>query len=130
MRIEAPAFPWQHVRKVGEDIVATEMLFPRHHRVGPYCTGALLAGGVPSVTVLRRPRVLIIPTGGEMVDPERWARAGSSPGKIIESNSTVLGKLVEAHGGEYVRHRGDPRRRRRDREGHRARPPRPTTWCW
>jgi putative molybdopterin biosynthesis protein len=105
VRIEAPAFPWQHVRKVGEDIVATEMLFPRDHRVGPYCIGALLAAGVCEVAVLRRPRVLIIPTGGEMVS----ADAGSGtlePGKIIESNSTVLGKLVESHGGEYVRHPG------------------------
>ncbi|MFH0901383.1 MAG: hypothetical protein V2A73_12215 [Pseudomonadota bacterium] len=52
-RIEAPAFPWQHVRRVGEDIVATEMLFPSYHRVGPYCTGALLAAGVSSVKVKR-----------------------------------------------------------------------------
>jgi putative molybdopterin biosynthesis protein len=106
VRIEAPAFPWQHVRKVGEDIVATEMLFPRHHRVGPYCTGALLAGGVMSVAVLERPRVLIIPTGGEMVDAGTVAESGLEPGAIIESNSTVLGGLTEAHGGEYVRHRG------------------------
>jgi len=106
VRIEAPAFPWQHVRKVGEDIVATEMLFPRHHRVGPYCTGALLAGGVTSVAVMRKPRVLIIPTGGEMVNAEAVGKGGLPPGRIIESNSTVLGKLTEAHGGEYVRREG------------------------
>jgi molybdopterin molybdotransferase/putative molybdopterin biosynthesis protein len=104
--IEAPAFPWQHVRRVGEDIVATEMLFARHHRVGPYCTGALLAGGVYKVPVKRRPRILIIPTGGEMVDPGALSQDALEPGKIIESNSTVLGKLVEAHGGQYVRHQG------------------------
>ena len=90
VRIEAPAFPWQHVRKVGEDIVATEMLFPRHHRVGPYCTGALLAGGVTSVAVMRKPRVLIVPTGGEMVDAGAVGKVGIPPGRIIESNSTVL----------------------------------------
>jgi putative molybdopterin biosynthesis protein len=104
VRIEAPAFPWQHVRKVGEDIVATEMLFPRHHRIGPYCTGALLAGGVSRVLVKSRPRVLIIPTGSEMVDPESLGQGSLDPGTIIESNSTVLGKLVEARGGVYVRH--------------------------
>jgi molybdopterin molybdotransferase/putative molybdopterin biosynthesis protein len=106
VRIEAPAFPWQHVRKVGEDIVATEMLFPRHHRIRPYCTGALLAGGVSSVAVLRKPRIMIIPTGGEMVDADTVGEDGLEPGRIIESNSTVIGKLVEAHGGEYVRHEG------------------------
>ncbi len=102
-RVEAPAFPWQHVRRVGEDIVATEMLFPSRHRVTPYCVGALLAGGVFTVAVLARPRVLIIPTGAEMVDPE--AVTGKlAPGTIIESNSTLLGKLVEHSGGSYVRH--------------------------
>ena len=50
LEIEAPIFPWQHVRRMGEDIVATELLFPRHHVVTPYCLGALLAGGVFAVT--------------------------------------------------------------------------------
>ena len=102
-RIEEPAFPWQHVRKVGEDIVATEMLFPSRHRVTPYCVGALLAGGVFAVAVLARPRVLVIPTGAEMVDPD-MVTGKLAPGTIIESNSTLLGKLVEACGGSYVRH--------------------------
>ena len=43
IRIEAPAFPWQHVRKMGEDIVATELLYPRGHTVTPYCVGALIS---------------------------------------------------------------------------------------
>ena len=46
VEIEAPAFPWQNVRKVGEDIVATELLFPHNHVITPYCVGALLSGGV------------------------------------------------------------------------------------
>jgi len=104
IRIEAPAFPWQHVRKVGEDIVATEMLFTRNHRVTPYCVGALLAGGVFTVPVHKRPRVLVIPTGAEMVEPEAARGQEIAAGTIIESNSTVLGKLIEQHGGEFVRH--------------------------
>ncbi len=104
VRIEAPAYPWQHVRKVGEDIVATEMLFTRNHRVTPYCVGALLAGGVFEVSVRKKPRVLVIPTGAEMVDPEAASGRKLAPGTIIESNSTVLGKLVEANGGVYLRH--------------------------
>ena len=35
VEIEAPAFPWQNVRKVGEDIVATELLFPQNHVITP-----------------------------------------------------------------------------------------------
>ncbi|MEN8149104.1 MAG: molybdopterin biosynthesis protein [Planctomycetota bacterium] len=105
VRIEAPAFPWQHVRKVGEDIVATEMLFPRHHRVTPWCTGALLAGGVATVTVVRKPRFLVIPTGDEMLDPSELGE-GVPAGAIIESNSIVLAGLVTARGGAAFRHDG------------------------
>ena len=46
IQIDKPVFPWQHVRKVGEDIVATELLFARNHLVTPICVGALLTGGV------------------------------------------------------------------------------------
>ena len=103
VRIEAAAFPWQHVRRAGEDIVATEMLFVRGHRVTPVDTGALLAGGVVRVAVKRRPRVLILPTGAEMISPDAIPPEGLPPGRIVEFNSTVLGKLVEQAGGEWVR---------------------------
>ena len=45
IEIDKPVFPWQNVRKVGEDIVATELLFPRNHLITSYCIGALLRGG-------------------------------------------------------------------------------------
>ena len=104
IRIEAPAAPWQHVRRVGEDVVATEMLFPRHHPIGPTCVGALLAGGVFDVPVIRRPRVLILPTGGEIVPVAQARLAPPGPGRIIEFNGTMLGKLVEQAGGVYTLH--------------------------
>ena len=59
VEIEAPVFPWQNVRRVGEDIVATELLFPQNHVITPYCVGALLSGGVFSVPVKVRPQVLM-----------------------------------------------------------------------
>ena len=102
--IEAPAVPWQHVRKMGEDIVATELLFPQNHIITPYCVGALLSGGIFSVSVRRKPRVLIIPTGSELVD---WKDADVDelkPGQVLETNSFVLGKLTEASGGVYERY--------------------------
>ncbi len=104
VRIEAPAYPWQHVRKMGEDIVATEMLFARHHVVTPYCLGALLAAGVFEVAVLRRPRVMIIPTGSELVDWRTLPPDGPRPGQVIESNGFVLGALIESLGGAYTHH--------------------------
>jgi putative molybdopterin biosynthesis protein len=104
VRIEAPAFPWQHVRKMGEDIVATEMLFARRHVVTPYCIGALLAAGVFAVKVLRRPKVMLIPTGNELIDWRTLPAEGPQPGRVIESNSYVLAALIERFGGKIERH--------------------------
>ncbi len=105
LEIRAPAFPWQYVRKMGEDIVATELLFPQNHRITPYCVGALIAGGVFSVAVRPRPRVLIIPTGSELINWQGLARAEVAPGAVLawvlDSNSYVLGALVAAAGGAY-----------------------------
>jgi len=104
IEIEAPAVPWQHVRKMGEDIVATELLFPRNHVITPYCIGALLSGGIFSVSVRKKPRVLIIPTGSELVDWNETEIDQLKPGQVLETNSFVLGKLVESSGGVYERH--------------------------
>jgi putative molybdopterin biosynthesis protein len=104
VEIEAPAFPWQNVRKVGEDIVATELLFPRNHVVTPYCVGALLSGGIFTVSVRKKPKVLIIPTGSELVDWRESNLEDLKPGQVTETNSFVLGKLVESCGGAFVRH--------------------------
>lgn len=104
LTIEAPAFPWQNVRKLGEDIVATELLFARHHRITPYCVGALLSGGVYAVPVYKKPKVLIIPTGSELVDWQTTPPEDLNPGQVLETNSAVLGKLVEQCGGVYERH--------------------------
>ncbi len=106
--IEAPTFPWQHVRKMGEDIVATELLFPQNHKITPYCVGALLSGGVFSVNIKKKPQVLIIPTGSELVDwqSDTFKKVGVQnlkPGQVLETNAYVLGKLVESCGGTYTR---------------------------
>jgi len=89
------AAPWQNVRLVGEDVVATELLLPRSHRLRPYDLGALLAAGHTSVTVKARPRVAILPTGDELIRPGDEPR----PGRIIDFNSTVLAALVAEAGG-------------------------------
>jgi len=104
VEIEAPAFPWQNVRRVGEDIVATELLFPQNHVITPYCVGALLAGGIFRVPVKKKPAVLIIPTGSELVDWRKLQLHDIKPGQVLETNSFVLGKLVEKCGGTFTRH--------------------------
>jgi putative molybdopterin biosynthesis protein len=99
VRIEAPAFPWQHVRKMGEDIVATELLFARHHRITPYCLGALLSAGIEQVSVLRRPSLVVIPTGSELVELSKKEKRQLKPGDIIESNAHMLSAMVADAGG-------------------------------
>ncbi len=104
VEIESPAFPWQYVRRMGEDIVATELLFPRNHVITPYCVGALLSGGIFSIPVRKKPSVLIIPTGSELIDWRNSSLENLEPGQVLETNSFVLEKLVESCGGICVRH--------------------------
>jgi putative molybdopterin biosynthesis protein len=104
IQIEAPTYPWEHVRRVGEDIVATELLFPRNHRLTPYDLGALLGAGVHRLAVRPRPRVALIPTGKELVDPRDFdGQFVPQPGQIIEYNSVVLGEMIRQWGGEPMR---------------------------
>jgi len=105
VEIQAAAYPWQNVRKVGEDIVATELLLPQNHLITAYDIGALLAAGVLEVQVYRRPEVLIIPTGNELVEAEALRDKENVPaGGIVEFNSWVLVNLVRQWGGECYRH--------------------------
>jgi putative molybdopterin biosynthesis protein len=104
IEIDKPVFPWQNVRKVGEDIVATELLFPRNHEITAYCIGALLTGGVFSVPVKKKPRILIIPTGSELFDWRQAALRDLQAGQVLETNSFVLGSLIEVCGASYTRH--------------------------
>ena len=99
IEITAPATPWQHVRVIGEDIVATELILPENQLIRPVDIGAMLAGGHVEVSARRRPKVVIIPTGSEIVEPGSALRKGD----IIEYNSRVLGGLVSEWGGEPVR---------------------------
>lgn len=98
VEIRAAAVPWQHVRKVGEDIVAGELLMPQNHRLRPADLGALLAAGVIELAVYGVPRVWIQPTGTELISAE--AAADAAPGEIIEFNGTVLSAMVRECGGE------------------------------
>lgn len=100
VEIIASVAPWQHVRPIGEDIVATEMLLPAGHRLRGVDAGALLAGGITEVNVRKRPKVCVIPTGNELVTPGTTP----APGQIIEYNSTVFAAMVEDWGGEAVKH--------------------------
>ncbi len=100
VRILAAAAPWQHVRPIGEDIVAGEMLLCSYHKIRPIDIGVLLSGGIVKIRVLKRPRVGILPTGTEIIEPDQQAGEGN----ILESNSRMFEAMVTEAGGIPERH--------------------------
>jgi len=99
IEILKPASPWQHVRTVGEDIVATELIVPENHVIRPVDMAAMIASGHTSVMARRRPVVSIIPTGSELVEPG----TGLKKGDIIDFNSTMLSAMATECGAFAVR---------------------------
>src|SRR4051795_10511405 len=85
--------PYQHVRSIGEDVSATELLLPAGHRLRPVDIAAAAAAGATDVQVHRRPVVAVIPTGDEI----RPVGTPPAPGVILDTNSLMLaGQAVEA----------------------------------
>lgn len=100
IEILKPATPWQHVRVIGEDIVCTELILPENNRVRAVDMGAVIAAGHVNIAVRRRPVVVIIPTGSEIVEPGTELKKGD----IIEYNSRILASLIQEWGGIAVRY--------------------------
>ena len=99
IRIRASVAPWTHVRPLGEDIVATELVLPAGHVLRPADLGAIAAAGHTEIPVARKPRVAILPTGTELVPVGTKLK----PGDILEYNSLVMAAQVKAMGGEPTR---------------------------
>ncbi len=100
IRLRAALPPWSHIRPMGEDIVATQLVLPSGHVLRPVDLGAIAAAGHDRVVVSRKPRVAILPTGTELIEIGQPVEAG----KIIEFNSLVLAAQVNQWGGEAVRY--------------------------
>jgi putative molybdopterin biosynthesis protein len=101
IEIMASVAPYQHVRPLGEDMVATELVLPANHRLRPVDLGAIVGSGHRTVSVRRKPRVAIIPTGSELVSVEQ--ADDLEPGDIVEYNSIVLAAQVRSWGGKPTR---------------------------
>lgn len=94
--IHAAAAPWQHIRQIGEDVCAGEMILPAHMEVSPSAIGAMIAGGVLEIPVICKPLVGIIPTGDEIIPP----CADPRPGDIMEFNSSIFSAMLGQWGAE------------------------------
>lgn len=102
VRINASAHSWQHIRPIGEDIVAGEMILPSSHKIRPIDIGVLLSAGILKIDVVKKPEVAIFPTGTEIIEPDAEIEDGS----IIESNSRMFENMVTVAGG--IGHRFPP----------------------
>ena len=107
--IRTAVAPWTNVRPIGEDIVATEAVVAARRLLGPAELAAIAGSGVVEVSVVRKPRVAILTTGDELVDP---GIAVPPRGSIVDSNGVLLAAAVRRYGGEPVRYpavRDDPK---------------------
>ena len=102
VKIIASDHSWQHIRPIGEDIVAGEMILPSSHKIRPIDIGVLLSAGILKIDVVKKPEVAIFPTGTEIIEPDAEIEDGS----IIESNSRMFENMVNVAGG--IGHRFPP----------------------
>jgi len=96
VKIYEASVPWQHIRQIGEDICAGEMILQSFSKITPSALGAMIAGGVTHISVIKRPKVGIIPTGDEIVPPE----AEPKEGDILEFNSAIFSAMLQEWGAE------------------------------
>ena len=99
VRIRNAVTPWTHVRLMGEDIIATQLVLAAGQVLRPVDLGGIAAAGYQEVKVARRPRVAILPTGTELVP----IGGELKPGSILEYNSLVLAAQVQNWGGLATR---------------------------
>ena len=103
VQLQAAAAPYQHVRSIGEDVSAAELLLPAGHRLRPVDVAAAGAAGATELVVRRRPVVTVIPTGDEI----RPVGSELGEGELPDTNSVMLAAQAEhvgceAHGFEIT----------------------------
>ncbi len=100
VRILAPSEPGQYIRRIGEDLHAGSRIFREGDQLGARDIGLLAAIGQDKVLVHPRPRVVVIATGSELVEPGHHLRNGQ---QIFDSNSYLLAAAAKAAGAQVYR---------------------------
>jgi molybdopterin molybdotransferase len=100
VKVFAPSVVGQHIRRIGEDIKAGTRLFREGDHLGPRDIGVMAGIGLDKVQVRPRPRVVVISTGSELVDPGLEL---SNEQQIFDSNSYLLAAAAKAAGAQVFR---------------------------
>jgi len=98
VRVFTPVYPRQNVGRRASDIGAGAIVVQSGELLMPSRIGALAAAGTVDVEVYAKPRIALIVTGNEVVEPGRPL----APGQIYDVNRFTLGALVSRHGGVPV----------------------------
>ena len=98
IRIFTPVYPRQHVGRRAADIAAGQPVLQAGDVLNPSRIGALAAVGTLDVDVYARPRIAILSTGNEIVEPGQPL----GPGQIYDINRFTLSAIITAHGGVPV----------------------------
>jgi molybdenum cofactor synthesis domain-containing protein len=98
VRVFSPVYPGQNVAKQGADIKRGQAILDTGDVLNPSRIGALAALGFIDVEVFAKPRVAILSTGNEVVDPGQPL----APGHIYDINKFTLSAIIREHGGEPV----------------------------
>jgi molybdenum cofactor synthesis domain-containing protein len=98
VRIFTPVYPRQHVGRRAADIATGQPVLAAGDVLTPSRIGALAAVGAGDVDVYAKPRLAILSTGNEIVEPG----TPLAPGQIYDINRFTLASIIEAHGGVPV----------------------------
>jgi molybdopterin molybdotransferase len=98
VRIEATARPGQNIGVRGSDLRAGQQVLAAGTVITPARVGVVAALGLPHATVYARPRVAILCTGTEVIEPGRPL----APGQIYDVNTATLAAVMREHGGRPV----------------------------
>jgi molybdenum cofactor synthesis domain-containing protein len=98
IQVLTPVYPGQHVGRRGADIEQGRMVVAAESVLSPGSVGAIAALGVAEVEVYARPRIALLSTGNEIVEPGRPL----APGQIHDINRYTLAAITRRHGGVPV----------------------------
>ncbi len=97
LEVTSPVHPFRNVSLIGEDVRRGDLVLNKGHRLRPPDIALIAALGIISVSVFRKPKVAIFPTGEELVP--RWERM-LLPGEVYETNGLMASLYAEKWGGD------------------------------